>query len=336
MPFKDILGHDKEIAILKKALLNNKVAHSFLFTGPEGVGKRFVAISLAKALNCAAFKDDFCGVCPNCRDIDNSSYSDVFMVEPREPESKGGDVDHEAGIIKIDAVRDVQQRLSYRAIRGGKKVCIVDGAEKVNREAQNAFLKTLEEPPPDSVIILIVSDWASLLPTILSRCQRINFRPLPRNIMAGIVKERLAVTDEAAALLSSLSGGSMGKALNWDIESMLEQRKKIVDMLARLSLADMEGLFNAAEEISKGERPVESLEFLKLCYRDIAVIMEGREDMVVNSDLLPVLKKHTQGQTFSKLISGFKAILNAQADIMPPRYANKQLTVENLLMQIAR
>ncbi len=336
MPFKDILGHDKEITILKKALLNNKVAHSFLFVGPEGVGKRFAAVSLAKSLNCSAAADDFCGICQNCKDIENVSYSDVFMLEPREPESKGGDVNHETGIIKIDAVRDAQQRLYYRAIRGGKKICIVDGAEKMNKEAQNAFLKTLEEPPPDSVIILVVSDGATLLPTIVSRCQRVNFRPLPRNIMVGVIKERLVVNDETAALLSSLSGGSVGKALGWDIESMLEQRRKIVEILMRLSLTDMEGLFNAAEEISKGERPVESLEFLKMWYRDIAVIKEGREDMVVSSDLLPVLKKHTQTQTFSKIISGFKAILNAQADIMPPRYANKQLTVENLLMQLAQ
>ncbi|MBI3753115.1 MAG: DNA polymerase III subunit delta' [Deltaproteobacteria bacterium] len=343
MPLSDTLGHDREIGILRKAISNKRIAHSFLFVGPHGIGKRFTAVSLAKALNCSALSDDFCGECQNCRDIDNSSYGDVFIIEPREPESKGGEVDHETGIIKIDAVRDVQQRLSYRAVRGGKKICIVDGAEKMNKEAQNAFLKTLEEPPPDSVIILIVSDGTVLLPTIISRCQRINFRPLPRNIMVGIVrkkielthKERLAVNDETAALLSSLSGGSVGKALGWDIESMLEQRKKIVEMLPRLSLTDMEGLFKAAEEISKGDRPVESLEFLKMWYRDMAVVKQGGEDMIINSDILPVLKQHAGGKTFDRLANGFKLIHQAQMDIMPPQYANKQLTVENLLMQLA-
>ncbi|HKZ45867.1 MAG TPA: hypothetical protein VJ202_00610, partial [Thermodesulfobacteriota bacterium] len=120
MPFKDILGHDREINILKKALSNDRIAHSVLFVGPEGIGKCFTAISLAKSLNCAAstdnpllikggdtgFKNDFCGDCQNCRDIEKSSYSDVFLIEPREPESKGGGVDHVAGTIKIDAVRD--------------------------------------------------------------------------------------------------------------------------------------------------------------------------------------------------------------------------------------
>ncbi len=349
MPFKDILGHDREINILKKALSNDRIAHSVLFVGPEGIGKCFTAISLAKSLNCSAsndnpplikggdtgFKNDFCGGCQNCRDIEKSSYSDVFLIEPREPESKGGGVDHVAGKIKIDAVRDAQQRLSYRAVGGGKKVCIVDGAEKMNKEAQNAFLKTLEEPPPDSVIILVVSDGTALLPTIISRCQRINFRPLPKGVMVGIIKERLGMTEDAAILLSYLSGGSIGKVLNWDVESILEQRKRMVEMLSRLSLADTEGIFKAAEEISKGERPVESLEFLKTLYRDIAILKEGREDMVVNSDLLPVLRQRVEGHTFSRLTSGFKMIHKAQVDIMPPRYANKQLTVENLLMQLA-
>lgn len=335
MPFKDILGHDKAIAILKKAILNEKVAHSFLFAGPKGVGKRFVAKSVAKSLNCTAFKDDFCGICQNCRDIDNFSHVDVFIVEPREPESKGGNVDHETGVIKIDAVREAQQRLSYRAVRGGKKVCIVDGAEKMNKEAQNAFLKTLEEPPFDSVIILIVSDWASLLPTILSRCQRINFRPLPRDIVIGMLKERLSLKDETAALLACLSGGSVGRAVSWDMESMIEQRKKIADMLPQLSLTDMEWLFNAAEDIAKNEDTVESLEFLKICCRDMAVIKEGMDDMVVNSDLLPLLKHYAAAVTFSGLANNFNLIHQAQIDIMPPKYANKQLTVENLLIQLS-
>lgn len=349
MPFKDILGHDREIDILKKALSNGRIAHSVLFVGPEGIGRCFTAISLAKSLNCTAstdstslikdfdagFKNDFCGECQNCRDIDRSSYSDVFLLEPREPDSKGGGVDHVAGTIKIDAVRDAQHRLSYRAVRGGKKVCIVDGAEKMNEEAQNAFLKTLEEPPPDSVIILITSDVTGLLPTILSRCQRINFRPLPKGVVAGIIKERLGLNEDAAILLSHLSGGSIGKVLNWDVESVFEQRKGMVEMLLRLSLADTEGLFKTAEEISKGERPVESLEFLKMLYRDIAILKEGREDMVVNSDLLPVLRQHAGRHTFSRLTSDFQMIHKAQTDIMPPRYANKQLTVENLLMQLA-
>ena len=348
MPFKNILGHDREIGILKMAISNDRVAHSFLFVGPEGIGKRLTAVSVAKSLNCSAskgtptfnqaeegFRDDFCGVCQNCRDIDRGSYSDVFLVEPREPEYKGGEVDHISGTIKIDAVRNVQQRLSYRSARGGKKVCIVDGAEKMNEEAQNAFLKTLEEPPSDSIIILIVSDGTTLLPTIVSRCQRINFSPLPQSVMVGIIREQLGVAEEKAKLLACLSGGSVGKALNWDMETMLEQREKIVEALSWLSVDNPERLFKIAEEISKGERPVESLELLKMWYRDIAVLKEGREDMVINLDLLPVLKKHTQGQTFPKLMSGFKMILNAQADIMPPRYANKQLTIENLLIQLA-
>lgn len=335
MPFKDILGHDREIGILKKALANDRLAHSFLFSGPDGCGKRLTAISLAKSLNCSESKDDFCGTCQNCREIENLSYTDVFMVEPRGPESKGAEVDYTGGTIKIDAVRDIQHRLAYKAIRGGKKVCIVNGAEKMNRDAQNAFLKTLEEPPSDSIIILIISDGATLLPTILSRCQRINFRPLPRNILIEMIKQKLQASEDTSALIASLSGGSIGKALGWDKELILEQRKENIGRLTHLSLTDPEKIFKAAEDIAKGDSPVELLEFLKIWYRDIALLKEGREDVIVNSDLLPLLKEHAKDQTLEGLISGFMLINQAQVDMMPPRYANKQLTVENLLIQLS-
>lgn len=335
MPFTDILGHDREIGILKRAIVSKKIAHSFLFTGPQGIGKRLVASSLAKSLNCGASSDDFCGECKNCKDIDNLSSGDVLLIEPREPESKGGAVDHMTGTIKVDAVRAAQQRLSYKAAVGKNKVCIVDGAEKMNREAQNAFLKTLEEPPRDSVIILIVSEGASLLPTIISRCQRINFRPLSPDIVSGIIEKQSTVTKETAQLLSCLSGGSIGRALGWDIESIFEQRKKIVEILPRLSSKDADALFKMAEEMSKGEGLMESLEFLKICYRDAAALKQGSEDMVINSDYLPALKQYVAARTFDSLANGFSLVQKAQIDIMPPRYANKQLTVENLLMQLA-
>jgi len=336
MPFKDILGHDREIGILSSAISNNRVAHSFLFVGPEGVGKRLTAISIAKSLNCSGAKGDFCGVCRNCVDIESSSYADVFLVEPRESDSKGGGIDHATGTIKIGAVRDVQQRLSYKAVKGGKKVCIVDGVEKMNRDAQNAFLKTLEEPPSDSIIILIACDGAFLLPTIVSRCHRINFRPLPGEAVVKVLMERQGMEQNTALLVSSLSGGSIGKALESDIETTLKQRKKIIEMMAHLSVKDVEGLFEAAEEIVRGDMSLESLEVLKIWYRDMAVFKEGGEDVVINHDLLPVLKEHSERKTFERLMDGLMAVHHAQIDIMPPRYANKQLVVENLLMQLAR
>ena len=186
-----------------------------------------------------------------------------------------------------------------------------------------------------SIIILIISDGATLLPTILSRCQRINFRPLPRNILIEMIKQKLHASEDTSALIASLSGGSIGKALGWDKELILEQRKENIGRLMHLSLADPEKIFKAAEDIAKGDSPVELLEFLKIWYRDIALLKERREDMIVNSDLLPLLKEHAKDQTLESLISGFKLINQAQVDMMPPRYANKQLTVENLLIQLS-
>ncbi|MBI5286269.1 MAG: DNA polymerase III subunit delta' [Deltaproteobacteria bacterium] len=320
MPFKDILGHDRSIGVLKKALSSGRLAHSFIFLGPEGVGKRATAIATAKALNCQEVKDDFCGVCQTCRQIGSGSYPDVILIGPQE------------GIIRIDEIRELQKRLQYKASGGGKKVAIVDGAERVNREAANAFLKTLEEPPSDSVIVLISIQGFEILPTILSRCQRINFSPLGRDIIAQIIVERLRVSRERAGLLATFSGGSVGKALR--IDAMLDGRKGLIERLEGLNLDRIDDLFKLGEEVSKGEEMQDTLEVLKIWYRDLAVFSEGREDMVINTDLIDRIRRRVGGSTFERLWEGFMAICQAERDIMPPRYANKQLAMETLLMEL--
>lgn len=319
MPFKDILGHDKEVEILRKALLRDRLAHSFIFTGPVGVGKRTTALALAKALNCLKIDGDFCGRCSVCMQIDLGSHPNVMMVGP---------VD---GIVRIDTVRGLQGRLHYKA-SGGKKVGIIDGAEMMNREASNALLKTLEEPPSDSVIILITSEGSFLLPTVLSRCQRVNFRPLEKEVMVRVIMERLGVTEERAGLLSTFSGGSLGRALR--MEGFLDGRRGLIERLERLSLDGVEDLFKLAEEVSKGENGIEALEFLKVWYRDLLVYREGREDMVINLDLIPLIERYAMVPSLERLWKGFMIIHQAQRDMMPPRYGNKQLTMEVMLMEL--
>lgn len=319
MPFKDIFGHDKEIEILRKALLRGRLAHSFIFIGPEGVGKRTTALALAKALNCLKIDGDFCGGCSVCRQIDSLSHPNVMMVEP---------VD---GIVGIDTVRGLQDRLYYKA-SGGKKVGIIDGAEMMNREASNALLKTLEEPPSDSVIILITCEGSFLLPTVLSRCQRVNFRPLGKEVIARVIMERLGVTEERAGLLSTFSGGSLGRALR--MEGILDGRSGLIERLEGLSLDGVEDLFKLAEEVSKGENGMEALEFLKIWYRDLLVYKEGRHDMVINMDLIPLIERHAMVSSVERLWEGFMIIHQAQRDMMPPRYGNRQLTTEVMLMEL--
>jgi DNA polymerase-3 subunit delta' len=335
MSFSDIIGHEREINIFKGGLKKDRVAHSFIFCGPEGTGKRLTALAFAKALNCKEIVDDFCGHCQSCRRIDNRADPNVIIVEPREPESKGGKVDFITGVIKIGDIRNIQHRLSYRVEGESKKVCIVDGAEKMNRGASNAFLKTLEEPPIDTIIILVVSQASELLPTILSRCQRINFSPFKREVVTGLIRERKDVSEEKALLISGLSGGSLNKALDmWDDE-LLENRTVLLERLSNLSSKDINGIFELVEWITQMDNITETIDFLKIWYRDIAVFKEGSGEMIVNRDMVDRLEKEAESIEFDRLWSCFMAIHQAERDMSPPRYANKQLTMEVLFMDLA-
>ncbi|MFQ5585283.1 MAG: DNA polymerase III subunit delta' [Thermodesulfobacteriota bacterium] len=335
MSFADIIGHDREIGILKGAIVKGRVAHSFLFCGPDGIGKRMTAMAFAKALNCCEVADDSCGQCPRCRRIAGGADPNVMVVLPREAESRGGGVDRVSGTIRIGDIRDIQHRLAYGA-EEGKKVCIVDGAERMNREAANAFLKTLEEPPKDTVIILIVSQATALLPTILSRCQRINFSPLRREIVEGFVQERLGLSPERCRLIAALSGGSLGRALEGWGDTLLEGRIKLIEQLCALSSGDAVDIFTLADEVAQGESMSDAFEIMKIWYRDLALQREGCGEMVVNSDLANILQREGERQTFDAIWESFRAIHQAEQDILPPRYGNKQLTLEVLFMDLVK
>lgn len=334
MPFTDIIGHEKEIGILKKAILQNRMPHALIFAGQDGIGKRLTAAALSKALNCSNLTDDFCGGCQNCRAIDNSSFMDVFFIEPREPDYKGGKVDHINGTIKEEDISVIQQRLGYIKQKGKKKVCIIDNADKMNRTAQNKFLKTLEEPSSDSVIILVTSKLSELIPTIVSRCQRINFRPINKELMTGFIQRVLNISREDACIIASLSNGSIGTAVKMDKDWLLKERRDWMEDFEGLSIDGHDKILKFAEECAKNSSINVLLEFLEIWHRDMAVYISKCEELIINTDLLPILKKHSMGSNFEKIQNTFALITKIKEDIAPPRYANKQLAMESLFLSM--
>lgn len=334
MPFSEIIGHKKEIEILKNGILQNRVSHALIFAGQDGIGKKLTAIAFAKALNCQEMTSDFCGICHNCRAIDNMSFMDVFLVEPREPDYKGGKVDHINGTIKEDDITIVQQRIGYVKQKNGKKVCIIDSADKMNKTAQNKFLKTLEEPSPDSVIILVTSKPADLLATIMSRCQRINFKPLERDIIAKFIQDRMGITMGDANIIASLSKGSIGAALKIDTDWILRQRKELLEKIEGLKASRPDEILKFAEDAAKNEDIDGILEFLKIWFRDMAVYMTGGSRFIINADMLPIIQKHCLNADIERIQKIFALLAKVKHDIMPPRYANKQIALENLFINI--
>ncbi len=172
MSFKNVIGHQKQIELLQRAIVNDKVVHTYLFFGNEGIGKRWVALQFAKALNClerGAEEGDACDRCISCRKIDGALHPDVSFLEPEGPSQ----------LIKVEAMRQMQRELAFRPYEGKRRVCVLTTADRMAPEISNTLLKTLEEPPLHTVMILLAKSARALLPTILSRCQQIPFNPLP-------------------------------------------------------------------------------------------------------------------------------------------------------------
>ncbi|HEB75989.1 MAG TPA: DNA polymerase III subunit delta' [Nitrospirae bacterium] len=206
-----ITGHDRPKHILLGSLATSRVATTYLFAGESGIGKRLTAIEFARAVNCldpVTVSDrgrdgaraeglDACDRCSSCRKFSSLVHPDLKLVEP------------EGGVIRIDAVREIQEFLSFAPYEGRKKVVVMDDAECMNQAASNAFLKTLEEPPPDSLIILVTAAPERLLDTIRSRCFVVRFSPLSTDACREVIAGRLSGID--AAELESLAVFSMGR-----------------------------------------------------------------------------------------------------------------------------
>jgi len=154
MGFAEIIGHQRPLEILRLALGNGRLHHAYLFVGPEGSGKRTVALALAKAIHCRETKNDFCDRCPDCARIHAGNHPDVRLVQTLEDKKE----------ISIKQVREIEKELNFRSFSGKRKIAIIDPATLLNTSSQNALLKTLEEPPQNSLIVLIAPNAGALLP----------------------------------------------------------------------------------------------------------------------------------------------------------------------------
>ena len=225
MPFRDIAGHGHLLDLLAAAALRGTLPPSLIFAGPEGVGKRIAAVALAQALNCAQQSaGDACGACRSCVRIGRGVHADVLLIEPGE-----------SGAIKVDQVREAIERSAYRPFEGKRRVVVIDEADAMIPEAQNALLKTLEEPSPASVFVLITSRPDLLLPTVRSRCQRLRFGRLSPADVASVLMRTHGYDAEAAHAAASASEGSVGAALDEGSKEFVDARaaaQRVLEVVA--------------------------------------------------------------------------------------------------------
>lgn len=262
MLFREILGQDRAVNTLRQAWANDRMAHAYLFTGPEGVGKKLTALTLAQALFCKFKSSEPCGNCPGCLKVKNSCHPDLYIL------SSG------TAAIKIDQIRWLQKQIMLKGVEGDKKMAVLEGAEKMTPEAANAFLKTLEEPPPDTFVILITSQPSALLGTISSRCQLIRFLPLSRENMFEILKRQKDLSMSEASLLADLVEDGMDHALSLASGSIEERINRAVKLMEISNNPTVSSLFDVSKELSEDREEVEEVLWILQTAGRRALIME--------------------------------------------------------------
>jgi len=319
MPFDAVLGQHQAINQLRTALRSGHLAHAYLFSGIEGIGKFTAAVAFAKALNCLTHADDSCDNCAACRKTEKRLHPDVFFIEP------------DKNIIKIEQVRDIQKKIIFKPLEGRKKVVIIDQAEKLNLHAANCLLKTLEEPPDDTVLILVASTALPLLPTILSRCQSVRFAPLSAEMISFFLKRRGRSEDDG--FIAALAQGSIKRALVLLETEFLSRRRELIKLLVAGSTGSCEPLFHLAKVATEEQQELpQILEFLQTWYRDLYILMSGfPAEKLYNRDMLAEMQEALQSETRELILKRLKKLqwIHAHRTIN----INYTVALESMLLQ---
>jgi len=286
MTFKDIKGHDKQIKALQQMIQQNRLAGAYLFTGPEGIGKALTALAFAAGLNCQESNDDPCGVCGSCLKIQKNQHPDLHIID------NGYNED-----IKIEDIRRLQEDINLRPYEGRYKVFIINNCHNLNPVSANAFLKTLEEPPKHSIIIMVTDKPALLLNTIISRCQVVRFSALRSAELENLLKKDLQIAPLALHYLVRSCEGRVGCALKLKDQDILNDKNRIIDALtAESALRQDNPLIKDRDSLYSG------LQILSGWFRDIYMLKSGMaEQGLINIDRKERLEELAAGYTFGQL-----------------------------------
>ena len=331
MPFEDILGQEHAIELLCHAIQRDRMPHAWLFTGQSNIGKFKTAVALAQKLNCIKTELDACGECDYCIQIKEDNFPDFMVLKP------------EGKFIKIDQVRKSLNWLNLHPDQAKKRVLIIDEAGHLGREAANAFLKTLEEPAPNTIIILISFSKKQLPETIVSRCQQIQFRPLSREFIEFILRRNTDFSEGLVKHISSYGMGSVKCNLANSYEIMQTVHNTAIKWLTTFRLETLEDLLSTSEVWgkSKNEEWRFLLDFLEIWFRDLTWISFGlpeskllNRNYDLNVDRVVELKQSKKYFSLYQIFEIFRKIKESRVAI--DLNANKSLAIESLCLHIYR
>lgn len=276
--FAGVLGHERIKTLLQDALRRSRLPGAVLLTGPEGVGKRTLALATARALLCDTRSGEACDACPPCNRTAKGLHPDLFVLEPEGASTRS---------IKIEPVRDLVREIVARPFEGPARAFIVDDAHLMTEQAQNALLKSLEEPPATSHVVLVTPAPQALLTTIRSRCQTLRLGGLPESVLEAYLGERQGLDAQEARLRAVLADGSLSAALAFDSGEYHAMRDRLLALLERMPRLGVIERMELAEDFDarKDEIPGE-LTALRTLLRDLAALRAGASPAsLLNADV---------------------------------------------------
>ena len=312
MGFEELKGQSRAVGLLQNSIHTSRIAHAYIFYGPDGVGKNKAALLFAQSINCLASEGNLpCGKCLACRKISAKNHPDSIRIEP------------EGNAIKISQMRSMQEKAYLRCYEAKYKVIIIDGAERMTLAAANSLLHILEEPPDRTVLVLIAADTGQLPLTILSRCQPIPFMPLGEDVLKEILHKKAV----QAIFPLGLANGSAAKALEMnDTEGISGINDEVQKLLADLQEGRYAPLLAKAEELGKNKEHTELiLDMLSAYYRDKLVNCHG-----VQNNLLDTLTD--KDYRIEECCNALEQLRLAARQIQ--RNANVRLVLEVLLLKL--
>jgi len=323
--FKDIIGHEHITRHLKEAINNHKVSHAYIFNGAKGTGKAILAGAFAKALQCEDNDGDSCGTCHSCLQAESGNQPDIKWITHDKPAA-----------ISVDDIRvQVNNDIAIKPYSSSYKIYIIPDAQKMTTQAQNALLKTIEEPPEYAILLLLTSDVNILLPTILSRCVILNIKAVDTDVITGYLIKNYGIPDYKAKILASFSQGNVGKAIKMavsvDFQAMYDE---ILRLLRHIDSMDMNEIVDAIKKMEAYKMDIDDvIDMMMLWYRDVMVLAATNDpNLIVFKEEYSALNKRVSKSSFNGLDNIIKGMERAKQRLAAN--VNFDLTMELMLLTI--
>ena len=323
--FKDIVGNEQIIEHLQNAISMGKVSHAYIINGPQLSGKMMIAEAFARALQCEKEGTDGCGECKSCHQADDHNHPDIIYVSHEKPNN-----------ISVDDIRtQLNNDIVIKPYSSKYKIYIVDEAEKMNQQAQNALLKTIEEPPAYAVIMLLTTNADSFLQTIRSRCITLNMKSVKDEVIKAYLMNEKHIPDYQADISAAFAQGIVGKAVKLaSSDEFNELKESALSLIKRLDDIDLYELGAAVKQIAEYKLKVQDyFDLIMVWYRDV-LYMKAINDVngLIFKDEVYDIKKQAAKHSYQ----GIEAILEAleKAKIRINANVNFDLVIELLLMTI--